>query len=78
MLSKPLLADNEENGHQTSENDQTYDLGRVPRERLAAKVESKQEHDGKSNDGKTAKPIDGAHTIVKIRPWIMNIQENQQ
>lgn len=77
MLSKALLADNEENRHQTSENDQTYDLGRVPRECLTTKIESEQEHDRETNDGKTAKPIDGAHTIVKVRPRIMNIQEEQ-
>ena len=73
VLSKPLLADNEENRHQTSEYDQTYDFRRVPRESFTAEVEPEQEHDSETNDGKTAKPIDGSYTIVKIRPWIMNI-----
>ena len=55
----------------------TYDLGRAPREGCAAEIEPEQQHDSKTNDGKTAEPIDGSYAIIKACLWIMNVQEQQ-
>ncbi|KAL8940612.1 MAG: hypothetical protein Q9216_002725 [Gyalolechia sp. 2 TL-2023] len=66
-----------ENGHETPKHDETDHLGRVPREGCATKIETQQQHDGKTNNGDASKPIDSFHAIGHARLRIVDIQEEE-
>ena len=75
ILGKPCLAVDEGKDHAASDDKQSYDLCGVPWEEYPSEVESEKKHEGTSEEGEDAEPINGLHSIDERSVFMLDIQK---
>lgn len=78
ILCQAFLRIDEEQGHQSAEDNQTYHGRRAPRKRLPAEIETEEQHQDQAEDGDASKPIDGFKTVHHACPRVVDVQEEQK